>query len=119
MIWSERGTCRVQSAETLSQDSTFSYYAAAPECPGDPQMTRKARIFLSALAVCAATGAAAAAGQSITSGDLLDGLTNPSRWLTYSGDYTGQRFGPLTQITLRIQLSWSRYGLPDRRRKQI
>ena len=30
---------------------------------------------------------------------LLDGLANPSRWLTYSGDYTGQRFSPLTQIT--------------------
>jgi len=95
MIWSERGICRVQSAETLSQDSTFSYYAAAPDCPGDPRMTRKARIFLSALAVCAATGAAA--GQSITFKD--DGLTNPSRWLTNFGGYTGQRFSPLTQIT--------------------
>src|ERR1043166_3550906 len=37
--------------------------------------------------------------QDITSRDLLDGLANPSRWLTYSGDYTGQRFSPLTQIT--------------------
>ena len=37
--------------------------------------------------------------QDITSKDLLDGLANPSRWLTYSGDYTGQRFSPLTQIT--------------------
>ncbi len=37
--------------------------------------------------------------QNITSKDLLDGLANPSRWLTYSGDYTGQRFSPLTQIT--------------------
>jgi alcohol dehydrogenase (cytochrome c) len=38
-------------------------------------------------------------GQDITSKALLDGLANPSRWLTYSGDYTGQRFSPLTQIT--------------------
>src|SRR5471032_351543 len=37
--------------------------------------------------------------QDITNKDLLDGLANPSRWLTYSGDYTGRRFSPLTQIT--------------------
>ena len=37
--------------------------------------------------------------QGITSKDLLDGLANPSRWLTYSGDYTGRRFSPLTQVT--------------------
>jgi alcohol dehydrogenase (cytochrome c) len=37
--------------------------------------------------------------QDISTKDLLDGLANPSRWLTYSGDYTGQRFSPLTQVT--------------------
>ena len=37
--------------------------------------------------------------QDITGKELLDGLSNPSRWLTYSGDYSGQRFSPLTQIT--------------------
>ena len=37
--------------------------------------------------------------QDITKKELLDGLSNPSRWLTYSGDYSGQRFSPLTQIT--------------------
>jgi alcohol dehydrogenase (cytochrome c) len=31
--------------------------------------------------------------------DLLAGLKNPSRWLTYSGDYAGTRHSPLTQIT--------------------
>jgi alcohol dehydrogenase (cytochrome c) len=31
--------------------------------------------------------------------DILDGLKNPERWLTYSGDYTGQRHSPLKQIT--------------------
>src|SRR5215216_1870134 len=35
----------------------------------------------------------------ITSQDLLDGFKNPSRWLMYSGDYTGRRHSPLTQIT--------------------
>jgi alcohol dehydrogenase (cytochrome c) len=37
--------------------------------------------------------------QGITSQELLDGLANPSRWLTYSGDYSGRRHSPLTQIT--------------------
>ena len=35
----------------------------------------------------------------VTTQDLLDGLKNPARWLQYSGDYTGQRHSPLTQIT--------------------
>jgi alcohol dehydrogenase (cytochrome c) len=35
----------------------------------------------------------------ITFQDLLQGYKNPSRWLTYSGDYSGQRHSPLTQIT--------------------
>lgn len=39
------------------------------------------------------------AGQDISSQQLLDGLKNPSRWLSYSGDYSGQRHSPLTQIT--------------------
>ena len=37
--------------------------------------------------------------QGITSQDLLDGLKDPSRWLMYSGDYSGRRHSPLTQIT--------------------
>ncbi len=39
------------------------------------------------------------AQQDITTKELLDGLANPSRWLTHSGDYAGHRFSPLTQIT--------------------
>ncbi|MBE66116.1 MAG: hypothetical protein CMQ30_05550, partial [Gammaproteobacteria bacterium] len=31
--------------------------------------------------------------------DLLNGFADPSRWLTYSGDYSGKRHSPLTQIT--------------------
>ncbi len=37
--------------------------------------------------------------QDIATRDVADGLANPARWLTYSGDYTGQRFSPLTEIT--------------------
>ena len=31
--------------------------------------------------------------------DLLSGFADPERWLTYSGDYSGTRHSPLTQIT--------------------
>jgi PQQ-dependent dehydrogenase (methanol/ethanol family) len=34
----------------------------------------------------------------VTFEDLLGGLKNPSRWLTYSGEYNGRRHSPLTQI---------------------
>jgi glucose dehydrogenase len=54
--------------------------------------------WLSVLAL-ASTAIVPVAAQSITSKDLLDGLANPSRWLTHSGDYFGHRFSPLTQIT--------------------
>ncbi len=36
---------------------------------------------------------------AITAQDLRDGLKNPARWLTFSGDYTGRRHSPLTQLT--------------------
>src|SRR5215470_17923490 len=39
------------------------------------------------------------ADQPIASRDLLKGLKNPGRWLTFSGDYTGQRHSPLQQLT--------------------
>src|SRR5690606_7454063 len=35
----------------------------------------------------------------ITAQGLLDGFGNPGRWLMYSGDYSGRRHSPLTQIT--------------------
>jgi alcohol dehydrogenase (cytochrome c) len=75
-------------------------------------MTLRARISASAAALLAAASvamlgaqesqrpvASAAASAEITNKDLLDGLANPARWLTHSGDYTGARFSPLTQIT--------------------
>jgi alcohol dehydrogenase (cytochrome c) len=36
---------------------------------------------------------------TVTYQDLLNGFKNPSSWLTYSGDYSGQRHSPLKQIT--------------------
>jgi alcohol dehydrogenase (cytochrome c) len=47
-----------------------------------------------------AIGAVAFAhAQQIGANDLLRGLADPSRWLTYSGDYASTRHSPLTQIT--------------------
>ena len=46
----------------------------------------------------AATSAAISAAP-VTNRDLLDGLKDQSRWLTYSGTYDGQRHSPLSQIT--------------------
>lgn len=43
--------------------------------------------------------ASSTSSPGVTYQDLLDGLKNPSRWLMYHGDYTGQRHSPLTQIT--------------------
>ncbi len=37
--------------------------------------------------------------QTITEQDLMQGLSDPTRWLVVSGDYTGSVISPLTQIT--------------------
>ena len=61
----------------------------------------------------------------VTSQDLLDGLKNPSRWLTYSGDYTGRRHSPLKQITpenvgrLAAQWTFQAEGMVDRPRLRV
>jgi cytochrome c553 len=34
----------------------------------------------------------------VTYRNILGGLRDPSRWMTFSGDYTGQRHSPLTEI---------------------
>src|SRR5262247_2891239 len=38
-------------------------------------------------------------GGGVTSQQLLDGMKDPTRWVMFSGDYSGQRHSPLTQIT--------------------
>jgi alcohol dehydrogenase (cytochrome c) len=48
----------------------------------------------------AAAVSAVVSAQKISSGELLQGLRNPQRWLSYGGDYTGQRYSPLKQITV-------------------
>src|SRR6476661_3322854 len=51
-------------------------------------------ILISSVALAAQTGA-----PQVSSQDLLDGLKDPTRWLTNGGEYNGQRSSPLTQIT--------------------
>ena len=50
------------------------------------------------------------ATRPVTDRDLRVGLTDSSRWLTFSGDYTGQRHSPLKQMTpqnvARLALQW-------------
>jgi alcohol dehydrogenase (cytochrome c) len=62
-------------------------------------MSLTSRRFFSAVFAASALAFASVHAQDITNKDLLDGLANPSRWLTHSGDYSGQRFSPLTEIT--------------------
>src|ERR1700681_3238134 len=62
------------------------------------------RIVRLAALIIAAGGLSVAAqqqggSQPITFQDLLGGLKDPGRWLTYAGDYSAQRYSPLTQIT--------------------
>jgi alcohol dehydrogenase (cytochrome c) len=50
-------------------------------------------------------------GPGVTYRDILDGLKDPSRWPTFSGDYTGRRHSPLTQINpgnvARLKHEWT------------
>src|SRR4030081_410805 len=60
------------------------------------------RIIRAVLVAAPATSAVAAqqpAPSQVTAQDLREGLKNPTRWLTYGGDYGNQRHSPLTQIT--------------------
>ena len=56
------------------------------------------RAFLIIL-ISSVTLAAQTAAPQVSSQDLLDGLKDPTRWLTNGGEYNGQRHSPLTQIT--------------------
>src|SRR5947207_2389680 len=56
-------------------------------------------VFTLTLGVLAPAAQQQTAQVPVTEQDLLAGLKNPSRWLTFSGDYTGQRHSPLTQVT--------------------
>jgi alcohol dehydrogenase (cytochrome c) len=59
----------------------------------------RALLKIAAIVIGTVTLGAQTAGPQITSQDLLDGLKDPTRWLTYGGDYSGTRHSPLTQLT--------------------
>ena len=52
-----------------------------------------------ALVLTTITLAAQVGPPQVTYQDILNGLKDPEKWLTYSGTYDGQRHSPLTQIT--------------------
>ena len=62
-------------------------------------MSWNARGGLAAIALGTLAAISTISAQDITTRELLDGLANPSRWLTHSGDYAGHRFSPLKDVT--------------------
>src|SRR5688500_7834494 len=56
-------------------------------------------VFSIVLAVLVLVVATRAQSDTITASELLAGLNSEDRWLTFSGDYSGQRHSPLRQIT--------------------
>ena len=86
------------------QEVIYEKTSLMPEYPSgrlsDSDMTDLVGYLGSLRGAAAPTSATAVAPSSlITNRDLLDGLKDPTRWLTYSGTYDGQRHSPLTQIT--------------------
>jgi alcohol dehydrogenase (cytochrome c) len=62
-------------------------------------MRRFVRLAALAIAIGGVTLAARQQAEPPVTGQaLLAGLQNPSRWLTFSGSYTGQRHSPLKQV---------------------
>jgi alcohol dehydrogenase (cytochrome c) len=72
-----------------------------PVCRGTGLLIFAATGFAASLAAQAPAPASPGVpnAPAITGADVAGGLKNPARWLTYSGDYTGQRHSPLKQIT--------------------
>ena len=74
-------------------------------------MCRSAALSALVAAAVASLVAQQPSGSTVTGQDLLAGLANPARWLTYSGDYSGRRHSPLTQITpanvSRLTAQWT------------
>jgi len=61
--------------------------------------SRKANALLLLSALLAAGSGFSQNSNGVSYEDILQGFADPGRWLTYSGDYSGQRHSPLTQIT--------------------
>jgi alcohol dehydrogenase (cytochrome c) len=70
---------------------------------------RSIRVILSRAACTGALFAMAAIGQGLTQADLV--RPKPDSWPSYNGDYSGQRFSPLTEINTSnvhtLSLAWA------------
>src|SRR5690606_28448868 len=66
-------------------------------------MKRRTIALSGAIAVATALAGAFVGGQErpagVTYKHLLEGYKDPTQWVSFSGDYSGQRHSPLTQIT--------------------
>jgi alcohol dehydrogenase (cytochrome c) len=67
------------------------------------------------LPILVALLASASLGAQVAADRLLHADREPQNWLTYSGDYAGHRYSPLSQITRanakNLQLKWSYHPL--------
>lgn len=59
---------------------------------------RPLAVALTLLAFYPGISSAQNGGSGVSYQDILAGLSKPDQWLTFSGDYTGQRHSPLTQV---------------------
>ena len=77
----------------------------------NPAVTLVAVVLGLALATPARLAAQDDAEQGVTFEMIRAGLKNPTHWLTFSGDYSGSRHSPLTQITPdnvhRLSAQWT------------
>ncbi len=71
--------------------------------------------------LCSVSLAAQQAGPpTVTNQDILAGLQDGTKWLTYSGNYVGHRHSPLTQITPEnVGQLESAVDVPDRHARQL
>jgi glucose dehydrogenase len=69
-------------------------------------------VLFTAMLAAAAVAQQPAPLRPITGNDLLAGLNTEGSWLTYSGDYSGRRHSPLTQITPDTVATANAYSRP-------
>src|SRR5262249_37164461 len=100
--WPRTHICE-DSMRTLIARTVHATLAVAGKQPQRTQRSRRIDCSAcSAVALLVVLSWSVAAQQPsstlVTPQDLRDGLTNPTRWLTYSGNYGNHRHSPLTQI---------------------
>jgi glucose dehydrogenase len=84
--------------------------------PGPTLMKRAVRnladlnVGLYIVAVLAAAASVGAQSRAVTSDRILKAAAEPQNWLTYSGNYNGQRYSTLDQVTpanvKNLELQW-------------